>query len=125
MKLTPIKSLCLMLISTAFTTHAAINLDRTRIVFPESDKASSLKVDNQSKALPYLALSGLKMKRGIKKMRTLWRFPIQRIEAGASSQVRIVKQAATRQLPKDRESLFYFNLREVPPKASAPARSAA
>ncbi|MEE7305301.1 fimbria/pilus periplasmic chaperone, partial [Escherichia coli O18:H14] len=54
MKLTPIKSLCLMLISTAFTTHAAINLDRTRIVFPESDKASSLKVDNQSKALPYL-----------------------------------------------------------------------
>ena len=57
MKLTPIKSLCLMLISTAFTAHAAINLDRTRIVFPESDKASSLKVDNQSKALPYLALS--------------------------------------------------------------------
>ncbi|MCP6059580.1 fimbrial assembly protein, partial [Klebsiella pneumoniae] len=34
MKLTPIKSLCLMLISTTFTAHAAINLDRTRIVFP-------------------------------------------------------------------------------------------
>lgn len=52
-------------------------------------------------------------------MCTLWRFPIQRIEAGASSQVRIVKQAATRQLPKDRESLFYFNLREVPPKSTS------
>ncbi|MBF4212028.1 molecular chaperone, partial [Pseudomonas donghuensis] len=39
--------------------------------------------------------------------------------AGASSQVRIVKQAATRQLPKDRESLFYFNLREVPPKSTS------
>ncbi|MBT0646891.1 fimbria/pilus periplasmic chaperone, partial [Escherichia coli] len=32
------------------------------------------------------------------------------------SQIRIVKQATTRQLPGDRESLFYFNLREVPPK---------
>lgn len=66
MKLTPIKSLCLMLISTAFTTHAAINLDRTRIVFPESDKASSLKVDNQSKALPYLALSWIEDEKGHK-----------------------------------------------------------
>ena len=57
MKLTLLKSLCLMLVGTAFTTHAAVNLDRTRIVFPESDKASSLKIENQSKALPYLALS--------------------------------------------------------------------
>ena len=89
MKLTLLKSLCLMLVGTAFTTHAAVNLDRTRIVFPESDKASSLKIENQSKALPYLA------------------------------QVRIVKQAATSQLPKDRESLFYFNLREVPPKSTS------
>jgi P pilus assembly chaperone PapD len=51
--------------------------------------------------------------------------PIQRIEAGSASQVRIVKQAATSQLPKDRESLFYFNLREVPRKAPAPAMNAA
>ncbi|MCU6419756.1 fimbrial biogenesis chaperone, partial [Enterobacter quasiroggenkampii] len=29
------------------------------------------------------------------------------------------KQAATSQLPKDRESLFYFNLREVPPKSTS------
>ena len=110
MKLTPIKSLCLMLISTAFTTHAAINLDRTRIVFPESDKASSLKVDNQSKALPYLALSWIEDEKGQKEDTHFMALPpIQRIEAGASSQVRIVK--------KDRESLFYFNLREVPPKS--------
>lgn len=82
MKLTPIKSLCLMLISTAFTAHAAINLDRTRIVFPESDKASSLKVDNQSKALPYLALSWIEDEKGQKKMRTLWRFPHSTYRSG-------------------------------------------
>ena len=39
MKLTPLKSLCLMLIGTAFSSQAAINLDRTRIVFPETVKA--------------------------------------------------------------------------------------
>ncbi|WP_165466835.1 fimbrial biogenesis chaperone [Enterobacter cloacae] len=118
MKLTPLKSLCLMLISTAFSTHAAINLDRTRIVFPESDKATSLKLDNQSKALPYLALSWIENEKGQKEDTHFMALPpIQRIEAGSSTQVRIVKQAATRQLPKDRESLFYFNLREVPPKS--------
>lgn len=120
MKLTPLKSLCLMLFSAACTTHAAINLDRTRIVFPESDKASSLKVDNQSKALPYLALSWIEDEKGRKEDAHFMALPpIQRIEAGSSSQVRIVKQAATGQLPKDRESLFYFNLREVPPKSSS------
>ena len=104
MKLTPFKSLCLMLTSTAFATHAAINLDRTRIVFPESDKASSLKVDNQSKVLPYLALSWIEDEKGQKEDTHFMALPpIQRIEAGTSSQIRIVKQAATRQLPGDRE----------------------
>lgn len=120
MNLTPLKSLCLLLLGTAFTTHAAINLDRTRIVFPESDKASSLKVDNQSKALPYLALSWIEDEKGHKEDTYFMALPpIQRLEAGSASQVRIVKQAATSQLPKDKESLFYFNLREVPPKSSS------
>jgi P pilus assembly chaperone PapD len=74
MKLTPLKSLCLMLIGTAFATQAAINLDRTRIVFPETDKASSLKVDNQSKTLPILRSPGSKTKTVVRKTATLWRF---------------------------------------------------
>ena len=120
MKLTPLKALSLMLLGTALNAHAAINLDRTRIVFPEGDKASSLKVDNQSKTLPYLALSWIEDENGRKEDSHFMALPpIQRIEAGASSQVRSVKQAAVGQLPKDRESLFYFNLREVPPNSGA------
>lgn len=119
MKHSPLKFLCLMLIGTSLTTHAAINLDRTRIVFPQSDKASSLKVDNQSKSLPYLALSWIEDENGRKEDSHFMALPpIQRIEPGASSQVRIVRQAGVSQLPGDRESLFYFNLREVPPKSS-------
>lgn len=115
-----LKSLCLLALGSTLNAHAAVNLDRTRLVFPEQDKASSLKIENESKAQPYLALSWIEDESGRKDNSHFMALPpIQRIEPGASSQVRIVKQAATGQLPRDRESLFYFNLREVPPKSAA------
>lgn len=101
-------------------SYAAINLDRTRIVFPESDKASSLTIENQSKALPYLALAWIEDGEGRKEDSHFMVLPpVQRIEPGTSSQVRVVKQPVTRELPKDRETLFFFNLREVPPKSES------
>lgn len=126
MKLTPFKSLCLMLTSTAFATHAAINLDRTRIVFPESDKASSLKVDNQSKVLPYLALSWIEDEKGQKEDTHFMALPpIQRIEAGTSSQIRIVKQATTRSCQETGNRCFISTCVKYRQKTPAPARSAA
>ena len=101
-------------------SFAAINLDRTRIVFPENDKASSLTIENQSHALPYLALAWIEDSEGRKENSHFMVLPpVQRIEPGTSSQVRVVKQLATRELPKDRETLFFFNLREVPPKSDS------
>lgn len=41
--------------------------------------------------------------------------PIQRLEPKATTQVRIVKQASTTKLPGDRETLFFYNMREIPP----------
>ncbi|WP_256932695.1 fimbrial biogenesis chaperone, partial [Escherichia coli] len=41
--------------------------------------------------------------------------PIQRLEPKATTQVRIVKQASTAKLPGDRETLFFYNMREIPP----------
>jgi len=32
--------------------------------------------------------------------------------------VRITKTPVAERLPKDRESVFYFNLREIPPKST-------
>lgn len=105
----------------SYASFAAINLDRTRIVFPESDKASSLTIENQSHALPYLALAWIEDGEGRKEDSHFMVLPpLQRIEPGTSSQVRVVKQPATRELPKDRETLFFFNLREVPPKSESP-----
>ncbi|HGB2249373.1 TPA: fimbria/pilus periplasmic chaperone, partial [Salmonella enterica subsp. enterica serovar Javiana] len=43
--------------------------------------------------------------------------PLQRIDAGQKSQVRITQvRGLTDKLPQDRETLFWFNVRGVPPK---------
>ncbi|MCK3161582.1 fimbria/pilus periplasmic chaperone, partial [Escherichia coli] len=43
--------------------------------------------------------------------------PLQRIDSGKKAQVRIMQMsaAARARLPQDRETLFYFNVREIPP----------
>ncbi|MCT7397418.1 fimbria/pilus periplasmic chaperone, partial [Escherichia coli] len=40
-----------------------------------------------------------------------------RIEPEEQAQVRLMAQQNLSRLPADRESLFYYNMREIPPKA--------
>ena len=44
--------------------------------------------------------------------------PLQRVEPSERSVVRITKTPEADRLPQDRESVFYFNLREIPPKST-------
>ncbi|MDN8683057.1 fimbria/pilus periplasmic chaperone, partial [Staphylococcus aureus] len=46
--------------------------------------------------------------------------PIQRIEPGDKSQIKIQALPDIAKLPQDRESVFYFNLREIPPRSDKP-----
>lgn len=43
--------------------------------------------------------------------------PIQRLDPKSSSIVQISTTPSITSLPKDRETVFYYNLREVPPKS--------
>lgn len=100
------------------TSFAAINLDRTRVIFGSNDKSVSIILENQSKSLPYLAQVWIENAAGEKIPSPLAALPpMQRIDSGQKSQVRILQLADAATLPKDRESLFYFNVREVPPKS--------
>ncbi|MCY1688745.1 fimbria/pilus periplasmic chaperone [Yersinia enterocolitica] len=97
--------------------NAAIALDRTRVVFDGGNKAVSLSVTNQNKELPYLAQGWLEDEQGNKIQGPLIVLPpVQRIEPGKPSQLKIQALPAAKQLPSDRETLYYFNLREIPPK---------
>lgn len=98
--------------------NAAVNVDRTRIVMPGGDKSLAITLTNQSKTQPYLAQSWIDDDAGKRSELYLLALPpLQRIDAGKKTQVRIMALPATASLAKDRETLFYFNVREIPPKS--------
>lgn len=100
------------------TAHAAVNIDRTRIVMGGEDKSLAITLTNQSKNQPYLAQSWIDDATGKRSETYLLALPpLQRIDAGKKTQVRIMALPATASLAKDRETLFYFNVREIPPKS--------
>ncbi|WP_420842944.1 fimbria/pilus periplasmic chaperone [Erwinia mallotivora] len=100
-------------------SYAAIALDRTRVVFESGNKSVSLTVTNNNQQLPYLAQGWLEDTAGKKIQQPLVVLPpIQRIEAGEKSQVKIQKLPSVANLAQDRETLFYFNLREIPPRSN-------
>ena len=90
--MTFMKGLPLLLLIASLCSYAALQPDRTRIVFNANDKATSLRVDNRSDKLPYLAYSWLENEKGEKSDDLLVALPpIQRLEPKATTQVRIVK----------------------------------
>lgn len=98
--------------------QAAIALDRTRVVFDDSQNAVSLNISNQNKQLPYLAQGWIEDENGNKIQSPLTVLPpVQRLDPGKPSQVKIQALPAAKALPQDRETLYYFNLREIPPKS--------
>lgn len=110
--------LCTLATQSAF---AAISLDRTRVIYDGSQKSLSLNVSNENKHLPYLAQGWIEDAQGNKISSPLTVLPpVQRIEPGAKSQVKVQGLPAASLLAQDRESLFYFNLREIPPRTDKP-----
>lgn len=108
-----------MLLSHA--AQAAVSLDRTRVIFDGEHKSMSVNISNNNKQLPYLAQGWIDDAQGKKITSPLVVLPpVQRIEPGKASQIKIEALPAISALPQDRESLFYFNLREIPPKTDKP-----
>ncbi|PHM61858.1 fimbria/pilus periplasmic chaperone [Xenorhabdus ishibashii] len=121
MKLKNILMITAMTVSCLMPIHqatAAIALDRTRVIFNGNTKSVSLNIENQHLDLPYLAQAWIEDDKGNKINSPIVVVPpVQRVEAGAKSQVKIQTLPAIAQLPQDRESLFYFNIREIPPRS--------
>lgn len=105
----------------ASQAQAAIALDRTRVIFDGGQNSVSVNISNQNKQLPYLAQAWLEDEQGNKIQNPLVVLPpVQRVEAGKPSQVKIQALPAAKLLSQDRETLYYFNLREIPPKSDKP-----
>ncbi|WP_455428403.1 fimbria/pilus periplasmic chaperone [Dryocola sp. LX212] len=104
------------------SAQAAVALDRTRVIYNGADKSMTVNIQNRNQNLPYLAQSWVEDAHGKKISSPMTALPpIQRLEPGAKSQIKIQgMEAALHALPQDRESLYYFNLREIPPKSKKP-----
>lgn len=103
---------------TAQISQAAVSLDRTRVIFIGGEKSVSLSISNQNTQLPYLAQGWIENEQGEKVTSPMVVLPpVQRLEPGASSQIKIQGLPELNLLSQDQESLFYFNLREIPPRS--------
>lgn len=107
----------------AFSQQAlsAVSLDRTRAIFNGTEKNLILNIGNDSTKKPYLAQAWLEDAKGKKLSDYLMVTPpMQRLEPSQKSVIRITSLPSVNTLPQDRESLFYFSVREVPPKSDHP-----
>jgi len=98
--------------------NAAIGLDRTRVVFDGGKDAVSMNIVNNNTELPYLAQGWIEDEQGNKITSPLTVLPpVQRLEPGKRSQIKVQALPGAKLLAQDRETVYYFNLREIPPRS--------
>lgn len=111
-----------VLSSFTLPAHAAIALDRTRAIFDAENTSITLNISNENTQLPYLAQAWLEdaTQQKITTGPLIVTPPVQRLDPGKKNLIRVQSLPAVNGLPQDRETLFYFNLREIPPKSDTP-----
>ncbi|EAT1640755.1 fimbrial chaperone [Salmonella enterica] len=106
---------------TTFQVNADIVISGTRIVYPQSSKDVIVNLDNRGNK-PLLVQTWLDDGRdGVNPQELKLPFvitpPVSRIDPQKGQSLRITYMGST--LPQDRESLFWFNVLEIPPKSKA------
>ncbi|MBP6862940.1 MAG: fimbria/pilus periplasmic chaperone [Neisseriaceae bacterium] len=108
---------CVWLSILALPASASVNLDRTRMILEGTERSVSIMAVN-GQAKPYLLQSWVETEGGEKMSGPLLALPpLQRIEPNGMALVQVTSIGAESTLVQDRESLFYLNVLEVPPKS--------
>ena len=116
-RLTPL-AFAFVALCLANNAKGAIGLDRTRVIFEGGKEAVSMNITNNNTQLPYLAQGWIEDEQGKKIISPLAVLPpVQRLEPGKNSQVKVQALPAAKLLAQDRETVYYFNLREIPPRS--------
>lgn len=101
-----------------FNLHSAlaggIVVGGTRVIYEGNKKEASLSVKNNSATSPFLLQSWIDTGDGKTRGPFMVTPPLFRIEPNEDHELRI---ARTGNLPEDRESLFYLNIRAIPPSS--------
>lgn len=115
MNLTSYKTLFILAFMVCPQVHAAIAVDRNRVIYHEGDNNLSIRIRNDNHKNPYLAKAWVADKQDNSSSVPLIATPmLQRVEPDTHSFIRIRPTALEEKLPKDRESLYYFSVLEIP-----------
>jgi P pilus assembly chaperone PapD len=100
--------------------HASIVLNNTRVVYEAQDREASVKLTNAGKkpsvVQSWIDDGDVKKDPSLMKLPFILMPPITRVEPGKGQTLRLMYTGEA--LPQGRESVFYLNLLEIPPKAA-------
>ncbi|MTD38239.1 fimbria/pilus periplasmic chaperone [Erwinia sp. CPCC 100877] len=108
---------CIFLAFTAQTAFSAMTISGTRIIFPGGEREKTVRTTNRGKT-PLLAqvwVDDGSNNEDINSIKVPFTTtpPVFRVEPGKGQSVRLIYNGMA--LPQDRESVFWFNLLEIPP----------
>lgn len=105
----------LFIISSGFTNHAeaGVALGATRVIYPAGHKQVQLAVTNNKDDSTFLIQSWVENATGQKDGRFVVTPPLFSMKGKKENTLRII-DATNNQLPADRESLFWMNVKAIP-----------
>lgn len=93
--------------------HAGVALSATRVIYPAGQKQVQLGVTNNDDSSTYLIQSWVENADGVKDGRFVITPPLFAMQGKKENTLRII-DATNKQLPQDRESLFWVNVKAIP-----------
>ncbi|WP_167391808.1 fimbrial biogenesis chaperone [Mixta gaviniae] len=113
------------LLLNATCTLAGIVVNSTRVIYPEGEREVTARLENQNQH-PSLIQSWIdngKKDEEIKAINVPFILlpPVARVEPQQGQTLRITYVGEASTLPKDRESVFWLNILDIPPRAKAAA----
>ncbi|WP_219209317.1 fimbrial biogenesis chaperone [Variovorax boronicumulans] len=104
----------LLMLGLQWSATAGVVLGGTRVVFAEKDREASIPMRNTGTS-PYVVQAWIDAGEGHTKTPLLVTPPLSRLDPGAENILRILRVPGD--LPADRESVFWLNVKEIPEKS--------
>lgn len=113
-----LKKVAVISLSASFVAHSGVVVDSTRHLYKEGTREISANLENKDN-IPYLVKSWVEPREGSRTSFFMVTPPLFRLEAKQKNTVRIFPNADIINAPKDRESVYYFNVMSIPPTNDA------
>ncbi len=103
-----------LVLSVSYMANAGVVVESTRYLYKEGAREISAQYENKDDT-PYLMKSWIEPQEGSSNSYFMVTPPLFRLEAKQRNTVRIFPNAYISNAPKDRDSLYFFNIMSIPP----------